>query len=74
MVLSGAAIDVSLIKNGRYGVKAQKTTTGEGDGSKRQVASAFRTSNSQRRNLKTLIKELKEQKMAQKLTLGLVNT
>jgi len=71
MVLNGAAIDVSLIKNGRYGIKAQKTTTGEGDASKgKQVASVFRTSNSQRRNLKTLIKELKEQKMAQKLTLG----
>jgi hypothetical protein len=62
-VLNGEAIDVSLVKNGRYMTKGMTTT-----------ASIERDGNSEKkpmkRNLKTLIKELKEQKLAQKLKLG----
>jgi len=76
MVLSGAAIELSQCRNNRYqtnGGKAKENTIDETDGGEvKKVAksSAFKVSQSQGRNLKTLIKELKEQKLAEKAMKG----
>ena len=74
MVINGAAIGQN--KKSRYQAKEQAATA-EVDGSmmkfkKPERASNFRVSHSQRRNLKKLIKDLKDQKIAEKL--ALVNT
>jgi len=62
MAVNGAAIDVNLIKSGRYMTKAQVTTTVESEGPQKPNESD-KKGEVKTRNLKTLIRELKEQNL-----------